>query len=61
MKTKQLLIIAFILLGFAGFGQNVTNIKPKLIGDKIEVSFAITAAKFYQIFNVYLYVSRDQG
>ena len=61
MTTKHLLIIAFIFLGFAGFGQSVNDIKPKLIGDKIEVSYAITGAKFYQVFNVYLYVSRDQG
>ena len=61
MKTKQLLLIALILLGFAGFGQNITNIKPKLVGDKIEVAYNIAGAKFYQVFNVYLYVSRDQG
>ena len=61
VTTKQLLIIAFILMGFAGFGQSVTNINPKLIGDKIEVAYNITGARFYQVFNVYLYVSRDQG
>jgi hypothetical protein len=61
MKTKQLLLIAFILLGLAGFGQNVTDIKPKQIGDKIEVAYSITGAKFYQVFNVFLYVSRDKG
>ena len=61
MKTKQFLIIAFILLGLTGFGQSVIDIKPKLIGDKIEISYVITGAKFYQVFNVYLYMSRDQG
>ena len=55
------MLIAFIFLCFAGFGQSVTQIKPKLKGDKLVVEYNITGAKFYQEFNVYLYVSRDQG
>jgi hypothetical protein len=61
MQHKQFLFIAFLLAGFSGFSQNITSIRSRLAGDKIVVGYNITGAKFYQEFNVSLYVSRDNG
>lgn len=57
-------IITFILTsaGLLSFSQNVTDIIVNVTGDdKMAIDYNIAGAKFYQTFNVSIYVSLDNG
>lgn len=59
-KISTLLLLT--ILSVATIAQNVSNIEAQLTGDnKIAVHYNISGAKFYQEFNVNLYVSMDGG
>ncbi len=62
MTKKILTILVLSLCGYSAFSQNITNIKASVTYDnKIAVSYQITGAKYYQSFNVSLFVSPDNG
>lgn len=41
--------------------QKINNIKPSQNGNTIDISFNISGAKFYEVFNIELFVSFDGG
>lgn len=63
MKIIRNLAICFIfnLIVSSVFSQTVNNVRPVVEEDKITVHYTIYKAKFYQSFNVSLYVSMDGG
>ncbi len=61
---KKYLLTVIGILSFLSFtrAQNVSDIKAQVSNDnKIHVSYKITGARFYQTFNIYLYISSDNG
>ncbi len=62
MTKRIFTVLVFTLCGYFAFSQSVTNIKAWVTSDnKIAVEYHITGAKFYQNFNVSLFVSLDDG
>lgn len=61
MIHRITILLIFNLLVSSVFSQTVTNVRPVVEGDKITVHYTIYKAKFYQTFNVSLYVSMDGG
>ena len=54
------LLLLFITL-FPSFAQNVSNVFFMQKGMQIEILYDLTGAKFYETFNVEVYVSTDGG
>lgn len=59
---KRAYIILLLTLAFSTLkAQTISNIQPKLVGNKMHISYKISGAKFDQKFDVSLYVSIDDG
>lgn len=59
---KNFFIIGiFIIVSQITKSQNISNIQYQRDGNKILITYSITDAKFYQAFNIDLYISFDNG
>jgi len=61
MRKTILISILFIGISTIVNSQSVSNIEPLQSGNKISINYSIIGAKFYQTFDVSLYVSNDGG
>ncbi|MBU8892507.1 MAG: hypothetical protein KOO66_06990 [Bacteroidales bacterium] len=61
MKKYIFFLGIFILLFQSSFSQTIENIRYQREENKMKISYSIKDAKFYQIFNISIYVSMDNG
>jgi hypothetical protein len=59
--SKFFAFIVFALFSFTLNAQQVKDVQPQQQGNKMIIKYKIEGAKFYQKFNVDLYLSRDGG
>lgn len=61
MLKKIFFLVIFIFVSHISKSQTIENIQHKRDANKILITYSITQAKFYQSFNIEVYISFDEG